>query len=64
MAKKHKFASLTFGAKFQKETCGDHIFVKVSPTQYVEITANSSSIILNQKDLEEKITLVRANFFV
>ena len=62
--KTHAFDRLTFGVKFQKESGGDRVFVKLSPTQYAEITANSTSIILSQTDLEEKVTLVRTNFYV
>jgi hypothetical protein len=63
MAKRfHQFKKLLFGAKFQKES-GSAVFVKLSPTQYAEITKNSTSDVLQQFDLEEKVTLVHTNFY-
>ena len=63
MPKSYAFNRLTFGAKFRKESGGDRVFVKLSPTQYAEITTHSSSIILRQNDLTEKVSLVTTNFY-
>ena len=65
MARKiHAFDRLNLGVKFLKESGNDRVFVKLSPTQYAEITANSTSIILNQDNLDEQVTLVKTNFYI
>lgn len=64
MKRVYTFGSLTMGTKFRKEVADGHIFVKVSPTQYVEITANSTSSVLTQSNLEETVSLIRGNFYV
>ena len=58
--KTHAFKQLAFGAKFQKESGGDRVFVRLSPTQYAEITTNDTSSILCQS--EATLVTICTNF--